>query len=67
MAHSELVSHLCDVLTLVLPDLTSMLRLQMGLRVYLLTALAIAVVGCHGLPKQTAEVHVVPEVPTLLQ
>ena len=57
MAHSELVSHPCDVLTLCV--LTSLLRLQMGSRFYLLIALA---VSCHGLPK-TAEDDVVPEVP----
>ena len=57
MAHSELVSHPCNVFTL--RDLTFMLRLQMGLRFYLLIALA--VVSCHGLPKTPQDV--VPEVP----
>ena len=56
MVHSELVSDSCGVLTLRV--LTSLLRLQMGLRFYLLIALA---VSCHGLPK-TADA-VVPEVP----
>ena len=56
MAHSELVSHSCDVLTLRV--LTSLLRLQMGFRFYLLIALA---VSCHGLPTTTEDV--VPEVP----
>ena len=58
MAHSELVSHSCDVLTLRV--LTSLLRLQMGFRFYLLIALA---VSCHGLPTTTEDV--VPEVPKL--
>ena len=57
MAHSELVPHSSNVLTL--HDLTFMLRLQMALRFYLLIALA--VVGCHGLP--TTSEDVVPEVP----
>merc|ERR1711865_1122200 len=60
MAHSELVSHPCDVLTLCV--LTSLLRLQTGFRFYLLLALA---VSCHGLPN-TAEDDVVPERQTML-
>ena len=42
--------------------LTSMLRLQMGSRTFLLTVLAACLAAsCHGLPKMTEEV--VPEVP----
>ena len=46
-----------------LHELTWMLRLQMGLRIFLLIALAACfIVSCHALPKTTEAV--VPEVPS---